>query len=203
VIIIIDNCLGRYQFKSLQTMMFDPSFSWHLTPGEATYQTAFARRFNKFRKDPKLLVHCFYTSGEYDTARTKDHISPNFKWFKPLFPFCSNSDLLQVRANLVMPCGFDIRHTFYHVDQRKIDDNYTGIFYLHGDSTPTIFKTGLLTRKLVFPKANRLVLFPAYTKHAHYSPVKERRMVINFNFLSMPLSEGELGEVMNKGGHVK
>jgi hypothetical protein len=82
-------------------------------------------------------------------------------------------------------------------------NNYTAIFYLHGNSTPTIFKTGLLTRKLVFPKANRIVLFPAYVQHAHYLPVKESRMVINFNFSSLPLDAKMYGDVMNMGGHLK
>ena len=212
MIYLIDNFLGDYQFKSLYNSINSKPFPWHYAGQFATHQSESSRLFNITRKDPKLLYHTFYSShilGESAVPPTRsesgeEFISPNYEWFKTYVSLCNTPTLLQVRANLVMPCGFDMRHTFYHTDVPPEEvNNYTAIFYLHGNSTPTIFKTSLITRRLVFPKANRLVMFPAYVQHAHYLPVKNSRMVINFNFSSMPLPAKIYRELMNMGGRLK
>jgi hypothetical protein len=200
MIYIIDNFLGDYQFQVLYNSFNSQHFPWHYAGKFATYQPNRSRLYNFIRRDPRLLYHNFYDS----ISTPQVWVSPNHEWLHTFFPLCNTPTLLQIRANLILPCGFDMRHSFYHTDVSPEEvNNYTAIFYLHGNSTPTIFKTGLLTRKLVFPKANRIVLFPAYVQHAHYLPVKESRMVINFNFSSLPLDAKMYGDVMNMGGHLK
>ena len=82
-----------------------------------------------------------------------------------------------------------MRHTAYHRDMMKYNaEGYVALYYLQGNSSPTIFKNGF-KRKLVFPKKNRLIVFPNRLQHAHYMPVREKRRVINFNFTHhFPLS---------------
>lgn len=185
---IYDNFLSERDFSSLRNLLYSDDFPW-FSSDSMTYDVkkGFTKKLKHTERD--LLYHTFYTKQNNLNVN-----SNHFYFLESIFPFCSDTNnLYQIRTNLVMPSGLDFRHTPYHVDmyhdevtreQNPLRGAYTGIYYLHGNSTPTIFKTGTFKRKLIFPQKNRLVVFPNEILHAHYLPVNKKRIVINFNFYS-------------------
>lgn len=177
---IIDNFLSEEYYKFLYKEINSGNFAWYLSTTSQTFDTLPAGKVNILNTESRLLFHLFYYAPEQKKSFLFDYLNQ-------FFPFMKNPDLNVVRANLITPFRFDLRHTPYHNDilfkGKVVEEGYVAIYYLHGNSTPTIFKTGFLKRKLVFPKKNRLVIFPNTIKHAHYLPVHKERMVINFNFM--------------------
>ena len=180
---IIDDYLPSYNFQSLLKLLDKGFFPWY----ESKSQT-FEKRLNTniFRVESILLYHLFFLK-ENQSLKTSSY----FDTLRNIFPICNNADLRLIRANLVLP-RFDIRHTPYHRDMMKYNaEGYVALYYLHGNSSPTIFKNGF-KRKLIFPKKNRLIVFPNRLQHAQYLPVRDKRMVINFNFThQFPISNLE------------
>ena len=178
---IIDNFLPEGPYNFLYKEFNDGYFPWYLSTTSQTFEhLPPGKGTNIFNVESRLLFHVF----QYDAGKTR---SMYFDFLKQFFPFMDNEDLNNVRANLVTPFRFDLRHTPYHNDilfnKKVVEEGYVAIYYLHGNSTPTIFKTGFLKRRLIFPKKNRLIIFPNTLKHAHYMPVHRERIVINFSFL--------------------
>lgn len=173
---IFDNFLEEKKYNLLYEEMNSGRFPWYLSTDNLTFHN---KNLSILNIETKLLFHLFYYAPEKNRSFL-------FNFLNYYFPFMSNPDLNLVRANLITPFRFDIRHTPYHYDlmynNKPMKNSYVAIYYLHGNSTPTIFKTGFLKRKLVFPKSNRLVIFPNTIKHAQYLPVRKERMIINFNF---------------------
>ena len=177
---IYENFLSGSKYKSLYEVMRSDQFPWYKAPS-MTHSQRPDIKAPLTNKETSLLFHRFYFRGD-------NYISSTFNFLLDYFPFLNNIDLNCVRANLICPSGFDLRHTPYHNDVLTNglvrESSWVAIYYLHGSASPTIFKTGLLSRKLIFPKNNRLVVFPNRIKHAMYLPAKKDRMVINFNFLN-------------------
>ena len=177
---IYDNFLSGSKYESLYNFVCSENFSWHKAPA-MTYSQRPDIKTCLTNTDTTLLFHQFY-------FRRDKLMSSDFNFLSHHFPFLNNLDLNCVRANLICPSGFDLRHTPYHNDVltngsvRK--NSWVAIYYFHGNTSPTIFKPNFLSRKLIFPKKNRLVVFPNTLKHAMYLPAKNNRMVINFNFLN-------------------
>lgn len=177
---IYDNFLSDSKYRSLNEVMRSDQFPWYKAAAMTHSQKPDIKP-SPVNTETSLLFHRFYFRGD-------NYISSSFNFLLNYFPFLNNSDLNCVRANLICPSGIDLRHTPYHNDVltngmvRK--NSWVAIYYPHGNASPTIFKTGFLTRKLIFPKTNRLVVFPNRIKHAMYLPTKKDRMVINFNFLN-------------------
>ena len=185
---IFDNFLNDKNLEKLESLLYSDNFSWFLSDS-MTYDVNKGFKSKIFNVEKNLLFHTFYTK-ENSLGINSNH----FDFIANMFPFCNNLDnLYQIRGNLVMHSGIDFRHTTYHVDmyenestreKNPIKGAVTAIYYLHGNTSPTIFKTGKLKRKLVFPRKNRMVIFPNETLHAHYLPVNKKRIVINFNLYS-------------------
>ena len=176
---IYDDFLSDTAYHSLCEGMSNHKFPWFL--GEAmTYGERPDTPVSIFNKESSLLYHMFW----YAPSRTK---STYFNFLGRHFPFVHNQDLFLIRANLILPTKFDIRHTPYHHDVNNYgvpwESAWVAIYYMHGDASPTIFKTGRFKRRLIFPKKNRLIVFPNMLKHALYLPTKRNRRVINFSFL--------------------
>ena len=166
---VIDNYLTENQCNEIERLLLkDFSLPWFLGRG-LTYPDI---NKNPFRVERKMLFHHFVFDN---------NVSNFFGYISNCFYFDDIKELINVRANLIMPGMFDIRHSRYHTDyvNKKFK---TAIYYVNGFNTPTIFKTGHFTRKLVFPKRNRIVIFDGHIEHAHYMPFWKERSVINFNF---------------------
>ena len=154
---VIDNFLGDYQFKQLESFLFRKEFPWYYTDniisGDNRYQ------FTHMLYDSELGV----TSGGYE-----------------MMYGCLNKlnvkKLIRIKANL-RPQTLFHRSGGYHIDTENVT---TAILYLNTCNGYTRFKKG---GKVVKSVANRLVKFDSNLEHTGYTSTnKKRRVVINFNY---------------------
>ena len=169
---IYDNFLSDDQYKQIHHLMYDiiPYYPTPTTVGGGGIDSFFSG-------ESELLFHVFKGA----MSRT---ISLYYEVIKNIFSFSDNDDVWVIRANLIEPKGFNLRHIPYHVDMGSDEgavDGYVAIYYLHGNTTPTVFKEGF-RRKYIWPKKNRLVIFSNKLFHAHYLPFFNERRVLVFNF---------------------
>lgn len=167
---IIDDYLPQTDADRIERLFLkDYSLPWFVADG----MTHFHENNNPLRYETKILYHHFY--------RSQNHTSQFLKYITSTFKF-DYKKCLNIRANLTMSNRFDLRHSRYHTDWENYKNYKTYIYYVNGFNTPTILKTGLLSRKLVFPKKNRMLIFDGNIEHANYIPFFKERCVINFNF---------------------
>ena len=154
---VIDNFLGDYQFKQLESFLFRKEFPWYyydnIISGDNRYQ------FTHMLYDSELGV----TSGAYEMMYS-----------------CLNKlnvkKLIRIKANL-RPQTLFHRSGGYHIDTENVT---TAILYLNTCNGYTRFKKG---GKVVKSVANRLVKFDSNLEHTGYTSTnKKRRVVINFNY---------------------
>ena len=154
---VIDNFLGDYQFKQLESFLFSKEFPWYyydnIISGDNRYQ------FIHMLYDSELGV----TSAAYEMMYS-----------------CLNKlnvrKLLRIKANL-RPQTLFHRSGGYHIDTENVT---TAILYLNTCNGYTRFKKG---GKVVKSVANRLVKFDSNLEHTGYTSTnKKRRVVINFNY---------------------
>lgn len=170
---IIDNFLSETKHHEIENLFLkQSSLPWFLSTG-MTYLDENKINKNFLRKEVKILHHHFLYNG--NKSLFFDYIQNNFD--------IDYQKCINVRANLAMPSGIDLRHSRYHTDCSNIKNYITGIYYVNGLNSPTIFKLGKFKRKIVFPQKNRFILFDGNIEHAHYMPPFKERCVINFNFL--------------------
>lgn len=171
---IIDNFLPENKCQEIENLFLKHySLPWFLGSGMTCLSETKVNK-NFLRKEIKILFHHFLDSE--GKSSFFNYIQNNFN--------INYQKCINIRANLVMPSGIDLRHSRYHTDCSGIKNYATGIYYVNGFNSPTIFKLGFLKRKLVFPRRNRFVLFDGNIEHAHYMPAFKERCVINFNFLN-------------------
>lgn len=171
---IIDNFLPESKCEEIEHLLLKSySFPWFLGSGMTKLKQNRINR-NPIRKEQKILFHHFIDS--YGKSDFFNYIETTFN--------LNYKKCLNIRANLVMPSGIDIRHSRYHTDHDNLENYTTAIYYVNGLNTPTIFNIGNFRRKLIFPKKNRFVIFDGNIEHAHYMPITKERCVINFNFIN-------------------
>ena len=154
---VIDNFLGDYQFKQLESFLFRKEFTWYyndnIISGDNRYQ------FTHMLYDSELGV----TSGGYE-----------------MMYGCLNKlnvkKLIRIKANL-RPQTLFHRSGGYHIDTENVT---TAILYLNTCNGYTRFKKG---GKVVKSVANRLVKFDSNLEHTGVSCTDEKtRVLINFNY---------------------
>ena len=162
---IEDNFLKQEEFDKIQKLMGEPSpLPWF-----------YADRI-VFEDDDKFqFIHAFYDN----------HM--------PMSPFANELDsiiniiqpfsIVKVRAKLLTRTP-EIVETSFHVDlslpEEQLRQWTTSIFYVNTNNGYTKFEDGTKVESV----ANRMVTFPADTKHTGTSCTDERtRVVINFNYV--------------------
>ena len=157
---VIDNFLGDYRFKSLQTIMMGDEFPWYYNSyiisgvGEdGRYQ--FIHTFLNFQKGPSHFYHL-------------------------MSPFEILGKMFRIKSNMIMKTLLP-RRSLYHIDEVP-GATRTAIYYINTCNGYTKFKKSGRKIKSV---ANRMVIFDPSLEHASVSQTDEKsRIVINFNYAS-------------------
>ena len=156
---VIDSFLNPSNFEIIQaTLLKNPEFPWHymdykVTPNDGDYQ----------------FLHNFYLDFQPK--------SPYLDILRPVLELLEPSALIRIKANLTVRTEHR-KISELHTDYKNFSGK-TAILYLNTCDGPTVFESGAEVASV----ANRVVVFPADTKHAGTtatdSPV---RAVINFNY---------------------
>ena len=163
---IEDNFLDQKEFDKLQAFMMGDDFVWHYNDGIDD-----ERELNKFQ-----FIHMFYY--------TPTSCSGYFEKLNPILKKINPVSLFRIKANLLTKTPTIVENEF-HVDIDKMPEERlkqwtTSIFYINTNNGYTKFEDGTKVESV----ANRMVTFPADTKHTGTSCTDERtRVVINFNYV--------------------
>ena len=163
---IEDNFLDQEEFIKLQTFMMDGGFAWHYNDGIDD-----ERILNKFQ-----FIHMFYSCSM--------PVSPFLEKMQPIFDKIQSISLFRIKANLLTKTPTIVENEF-HVDIDKMPEERlkqwtNSILYMNTNNGYTKFEDGTKVESV----ANRMVTFPADTKHTGTSCTDERtRVVINFNYV--------------------
>jgi hypothetical protein len=166
---IEDNFLRKKVFDKLQTIMMGPFIDWH-------YQKTIDREEDV---DKFMFIHLFY----FNNVPTTFNGSSSIEILNSILEKIDTISLCRIKANLLTRTPNIIENTF-HVDgegysEEKLKQLTTSIFYVNTNNGYTKFEDGTKVESV----ANRLVTFPANTKHKGSTCTDERtRVVINFNY---------------------
>jgi hypothetical protein len=174
---IIDNFLVEKEFVALRDVITNPDFDWHFSPGnDETVEEI---------SSPPLFTHIVHG----DTTPF-GHSSSCFRiLFCSLlssapFPGMYGLGINSTRIRLNLNCKFpEPRKYHYHLDMSLGNASAlwtTAILYINTNNGYTEFEDGTKVDSV----ANRLVTFPANTRHRGVSQTdEETRILINFNYL--------------------
>ena len=163
-ITIIDNFLGKDEFKDLQDFIMGPWMPW-------AYNDALLTNVDDNSLYDFQFVHTFY----------KDH-KPHSDLLSKLDPIMSKINpaaVLRIKANLNPRTD----NLYLHKLHTDVDDYKctTALFYINTNNGYTIFEDGTKVESV----ANRFVFFDSTMKHAGTSCTDQKiRVVINFNYHS-------------------
>ena len=165
---IEDNFLAHEDFDKIQKLMGEPSPPTHPLPWFYSDRIVFAND-GKFQ-----FIHAFYD----------DHMpmSPFWNELDSIINIIQPFSIVKVRAKLLTRTP-EIVETSFHVDiplpEEKLKQYTTSIFYVNTNDGYTKFEDGTKVESI----ANRMLSFPANTKHCGTSCTNEKtRVVINFNY---------------------
>tara|TARA_R110000765_G_scaffold196901_2_gene302662 strand:- start:1120 stop:1632 length:513 start_codon:yes stop_codon:yes gene_type:complete len=167
---VIDNCLPKDNFNTLQTFLMGDLINWNYK-NTIDYD-------NKSGKDIFQFIHMFYINTITESA------SPYFETLNPIIGILKPSLLARIKANLLTKTPSIIENEF-HVDinlesQENLKLFTTSIFYVNTNNGYTEFEDGTKIESV----ENRLVTFPTNMKHRGTSCTdKNTRVVINFNYI--------------------
>jgi len=159
---VIDNFLSDFNFRLIQNQFLDnPNFLWQFNS---------SREYRLYNENqPFQFVHSLYAN-----------FCPQSEYFQHIKPFLKKLEiraLLRVKVNLTTRSESIIEGDF-HVDSKN--SHKVAIFYLNTCDGYTLFENG----ERVNSVANRMVLFDGSLKHTGTNCTdKQRRVVINFNYL--------------------
>ena len=162
---IEDDFLDQREFDKLQTEIMGDTFAWFYLP---------AIDYLDENVDKFQFVHEFYFS--YVPT------SPAIKIINPLINKINPGILGKIKANLLTRTPNIVENEF-HVDigfsEEKMKQLSTSIFYVNTNNGYTKFEDDTKVESI----ANRMITFPANTKHTGTSCTdEERRIIINFNY---------------------
>ena len=163
---IEDNFLDQEKFDELQTFMMGNNFLWQYSD-IIDYQ---------HDKDKFQFTHIFY-SENVPASQYCDIINP-------ILEKINSVSLWRIKANLLTRTPTIVENEF-HVDIDKMPEERlkqwtNSILYMNTNNGYTKFEDGTKVESV----ANRMVTFPADTKHTGTSCTDERtRVVINFNYV--------------------
>ena len=169
---IEDNFLDQEKFDGLQALMMDVDFAWFYNP-----YIDHEEDIDKFQ-----FTHMFYEEAAPRSSFIKQ-INSILDRIKVII-------LVRIKANLLTRTSNIIQNAF-HVDMKPMPEEKqkqwtTSIFYINNNNGYTKFEDGTKVESV----ANRMVTFPANTKHTGTSCTDEKiRVVINFNYFSEQFCE--------------
>jgi len=162
---IEDNFLKQEEFDKIQKLMGEPSpFPWFYAD-----RIVFEDDVDKFQ-----FIHAFYDNHM--------PMSPFSNELDSIINIIQPFSIVKIRAKLLTRTPEIVESTF-HVDiplsEEKLKQWTTSIFYINTNNGYTKFEDGTIVESV----ANRMLSFPANTKHCGTSCTDERRrIVINFNY---------------------
>ena len=137
------------------------------------------------RDSDNIWYHPFYNPNGDSTRYSQCWDGVREEFVKGRMDLCDPSNLYYMTAELALPT---LIPTFKHTPYALKINGIGAFYYVTTNNTaPTIFKTWNKKRQLVFPKANRMIFFPNQLNFGTYFPLKEDRMLIQFNFKKHPL----------------
>ena len=168
---IIDNFLDQKDFDVLQNVIMSDKMSWFYLD-KPTIETE--KEEGRFQ-----FIHPFFT------LYAKEN-SPFLEILTPIIEILDPVSLFRIKANLLTKTH-NIIENLFHIDMQsnltgeKLKQWTTSIFYVNTNNGYTKFEDDTKVKSV----ANRMVIFPANTKHAGTSCTdQKRRIVINFNYFS-------------------
>tara|TARA_Y100000004_G_scaffold87877_1_gene98494 strand:- start:480 stop:986 length:507 start_codon:yes stop_codon:yes gene_type:complete len=156
---IFDNFLSKEEYDKINDVMLGAFFPWYCHNG-------------KVNEDDNLIgiSHCFYENNKV--------VSDYYNLLYLIIQKCNMKAVRRVKANLDLKSvnQKSMLHTDFTDD---LDGLWTGIYYLNSNNGKTYFENGDEIESV----ANRMVIFPAKTKHGTITQTdKNKRVVINFNW---------------------
>ena len=165
---IEDNFLDQKDFDELQTLIISKEFPWYYKD-EIDY---------KGQKGKFMFCHAFYAMAI--------PYSPSLEKLQSILDIINPISLWRIKVNLLTKTSNIIENVF-HIDMKgnmseeKLKQWVTAIFYVNTNNGYTEFEDGTKVESV----ANRMLTFPADTKHRGTSCTDEkRRIVINFNYFT-------------------
>ncbi len=166
-VVVMDNFLPEYQFKSLKNILLSLHFPWYFNPSITEGDRGTDTKYQFF--------HVLYDlKSDYNGGTEK---LGEVESFMNLIGYKLNATkLYRIKVNL-RPKSFFNRGAGYHVDGYKC--SHTAIFYINTNNGYTEFKNGTKVKSV----ENRIVCFPSNLMHRGYTCSDElRRVLINFNY---------------------
>jgi hypothetical protein len=168
---IIDNFLSPDAFIQVQSQMLSPGFPWYFTDYVA------------HSNDPEeVLNKNFYQLGNSIYYNNEAKTSA-FGLMEGILIGLNAMVLIRIKANL-QPVRNEIIQFPFHYDHEIFARNniqYTvGIYYLNTNNGYTVLEDGTKIESI----ENRMVLLPGSMNHTGTSSTDNRRVLINFNFIS-------------------
>lgn len=162
-IFVFDDFLNKEDFERISSTMNSNNFPWYYSD------------FVNDKHDPKehfQFVHCFY-----DKVINSDF----FPLIEPLLHKLEVTAIVKIKANLLTKTDTPVVHS-YHTDYDWKYKWWTAIYYINSNNGRTVFKKN---KKIVYCKANRLVLFDGRIPHCSMTSTNsKKRIVINLNFFN-------------------
>lgn len=155
---VIENFLPDDLFYKIQNIMLSGNFAWHYSPtvGHDT------------DNDDFYFVHAFYINEQQQSSLFEPIIHP-------LLGRLNFNFLLRARANLYCRKKEHVQNAFHN---DSTEQHMVGLFTINNNNGYTIFEDGTKHHS----KANTMLLFPGYMKHASVSQTDEKiRVNINLN----------------------
>jgi len=165
---ILDNYFSQEVYENLNSLFFGGNLPWYFNE----YITNKAQYPDE---DIFQFTHTFYRPNQ----------GVESQWCQALQPFFDSlinpGILIRIKANLNPRQTENLPLGQMHIDYDY--DCMTAIYYVNTNNGYTKFETGEVIKSV----ANRLVVFPASTKHVGYSCTDEKaRVVLNINYFSRP-----------------
>ena len=161
--VIEDDFLDQDYFNLLQKKIMGDSFSWFYVDYVV----------DKNKQDTKFqFIHTVYHKT-LDDPDTYEHL-------RKMLEKMGAKSVWRIKFNLI-PRTPKIVQNEFHTDIHEDSDVgwFTSVFCINSNDGYTIFEDGTKAESV----ANRLITFPAKTKHTGTSCTNQkRRVVINFNF---------------------
>jgi hypothetical protein len=155
-----DNYINSHDFETMQQYFMGEFIPWSYNQGV------------DFPNDGKFqFVNYIY----YENQWMQNGLGPVQFVIEKIKPLTVG----RIKANLLVPTPEIVVNDF-HTDMPSPEKFTTAIFYINDNDGYTEFEDGTIIESV----ANRMVIFPSHMKHRGTSATTDRRVLINFNFIS-------------------
>ena len=174
---IEDNFLEQTAFDRLQTLMMGDNFAWYF---KSRYYTKSILASDPSYKEEDVLDQFQFTHTFYEDGGAQ---SPYMEQLNCFLEVIHSLSILRIRANLHtrLPTFFEnpFHSDIEYILEEKQKQWTTSIFYVNTNDGYTEFEDGTKVESV----ANRMITFPADTKHTGTTCTDQQtRVVINFNY---------------------